>query len=133
SYKALKDQLKKYIDIAKNGGWPQVNSGKKKLKKGVVAPEIAVIKKRLEISGDMSGGDTSQRFNDTLEVAIKNFQQRHGYKPTGVISDSLVKEMNVPAEQRVEQILMNMDRMRWLTNEPKGNLIVVNIPEFVLH
>jgi len=132
SYKALKDQLKKYVDIAKNGGWPQVSGGKK-LKKGVVAPEIAVIKKRLEITGDMPGVDTSQRFNDTLEVAIKNFQQRHGYKPTGLIGDSLIKEMNVPAQQRVEQILMNMDRMRWLTNEPKGNLIVVNIPEFVLH
>jgi len=42
--------------------------------------------------------------------------------------------MNIPAVQRVEQILMNMDRMRWLTtNEATGNLIVVNIPEFVLH
>jgi len=42
--------------------------------------------------------------------------------------------MNVPAEERIEQILMNMDRMRWLTtNEATGNLIVVNIPEFVLH
>jgi murein L,D-transpeptidase YcbB/YkuD len=133
SYKALKDQLKKYVDIAKNGGWPQIAVGKKKLKKGIASPEIAIIKKRLEITGDIAAGDTSQRFNDTLEVAIKNFQQRHGYKPTGVISDSLIKEMNVPAQQRVEQILMNMDRMRWLTDEPKGNLIVVNIPEFVLH
>jgi murein L,D-transpeptidase YcbB/YkuD len=133
SYKALKDQLSRYYDIAKKGGWPQINISKKKLKKGIAAPEIAVIKKRLEITGDMPAGDTSQRFNDTLEIAIKNFQQRHGYKPTGVISDSLIKEMNVPAGQRVEQILMNMDRMRWLTNESKGNLIVVNIPEFVLH
>ncbi len=133
SYKALKDQLSRYYDIAKKGGWPQINITKKKLKKGIASPEIAVIKKRLEITGDMPAGDTSQRFNDTLEIAIKNFQQRHGYKPTGIISDSLLGEMNVPAVQRVEQILMNMDRMRWLTNESKGNLIVVNIPEFVLH
>jgi murein L,D-transpeptidase YcbB/YkuD len=133
SYKALKDQLSRYYDIAKKGGWPQINISKKKLKKGIAAPEIAVIKKRLEITGDMPAGDTSQRFNDTLEIAIKNFQERHGYKPTGVISDSLIKEMNVPAVQRMEQILMNMDRMRWLANDSKGNLIVVNIPEFVLH
>jgi murein L,D-transpeptidase YcbB/YkuD len=133
SFKALKEQLSMYYDIAKKGGWPQINIAKKKLKKGIAAPEIAVIKKRLEITGDMPGSDTSQRFNDTLEIAVKNFQQRHGYKPTGVISDSLIKEMNVPAAQRVEQILMNMDRMRWLSNESNGNLIVVNIPEFVLH
>jgi len=134
SYRALKEQLTKYYEIAKKGGWPQINNTPKKLKKGSSSPEIAAIKKRLEITGDLATGDTSQRFNDTLEVAIKNFQQRHGYKPTGIISDSLIREMNIPAVQRVEQILMNMDRMRWLTtNEATGNLIVVNIPEFVLH
>ncbi|HEX6170273.1 MAG TPA: hypothetical protein VFZ33_11290, partial [Chitinophagaceae bacterium] len=34
SYKLLKDQLGKYLIIAKNGGWPQVNAAKKSLKKG---------------------------------------------------------------------------------------------------
>src|ERR1044072_3990602 len=28
---------------------------------------------------------------------------------------------------------MNMERMRWLSIEPNGNLIIVNISEFVLH
>ncbi|HJS55600.1 MAG TPA: L,D-transpeptidase family protein [Chitinophagaceae bacterium] len=133
SYNGLKDQLKKYLAIAKNGGWPQVNPVKKPLKKGASSPDITIIKKRLAITGDLSGNDTSQLFNDTLELAVKDFQARHGYNETGIISDSLVKEMNVPAIRRVEQLLMNMDRMRWLANEPTGNLIVVNIPEFVLH
>ena len=133
SYNGLKDQLKKYLAIAKNGGWPQVNPVKKSLKKGASSPDITIIKKRLAITGDLSGNDTSQFFNDTLELAVKDFQARHGYNETGIISDSLVKEMNVPAIRRVEQLLMNMDRMRWLANEPTGNLIVVNIPEFVLH
>ncbi|HEV8286230.1 MAG TPA: L,D-transpeptidase family protein [Chitinophagaceae bacterium] len=133
SYSTLKDQLSKYLDIARKGGWPQVNTIKKKLKKGVTAPEIAIIKKRLQISGDLPGNDTSQVFNDTLEIAVKNFQERHGYNPSGNISDSLINEMNVPVTKRIQQILMNMDRMRWLAAQPKGNLIVVNIPEFVLH
>jgi L,D-transpeptidase YcbB len=134
SYKALKDQLGKYLTIAKNGGWPQVNPvGKKSLKKGISSPEIVVIKKRLAITGDLTGNDTSNVFNDTLVMAVKNFQARHGFNETGMISDSLVKEMNVPVERRLEQLLMNMDRMRWLANNPSGNLIVVNIPEFVMH
>lgn len=41
--------------------------------------------------------------------------------------------MNVPAVARVQQLLINMGRMRWMPNRPSGNLIVVNIPEFVLH
>jgi len=133
SYSGLKDQLSKYLAIAKNGGWPQVNSIKKPLKKGVSSPDIAIIKKRLAITGDLAGNDTTQVFNDTLVMAVKNFQARHGFNETGIISDTLIKEMNVPAVKRVEQLLMNMDRMRWLANEPTGNLIVVNIPEFVLH
>ena len=41
--------------------------------------------------------------------------------------------MNVPVVNRIEQILMNMDRMRWMATPSEGNLIRVNIPEFELH
>jgi L,D-transpeptidase YcbB len=135
SYRLLKDQLTRYLAIAKSEGWPRVMgpATKKPLKKGMSSPEIAVIKKRLAVTGDMPPNDTSQVFTDTLVIAVKNFQARHGFNETGLISDSLVKEMNVPVEKRIQQLLMNMDRMRWLANNPTSNLIVVNIPEFVLH
>ncbi len=133
SYRALKDQLAKYLTIAKNGGWPQVPSVKKSLKQGTTSPEIAIIKKRLAVTGDLGGNDTSNVFTDTLAAAVKNFRARHGFSEIAVISDSLIKEMNVPVEKRIQQLLMNMDRMRWLANNPTGNLIVVNIPEFVMH
>jgi murein L,D-transpeptidase YcbB/YkuD len=133
SYKGLKDQLSRYYQIVEQGGWPEITTTKKSLKKGVSAPEIAVIKKRLQVSGDLQGSDSSQVFNDTLENAVKNFQIRHGYTPTGEINTALIKDMNVPAVYRLEQILMNMDRMRWVTSDPSANMIVVNIPEFILH
>ena len=134
SYKLLKEQLTRYLTLAKNGGWPQVPAiGKKPLKKGMSAPAIAVIKKRLAVTDGLTPNDTSQVFTDTLLTSVKNFQARHGFNETGIISDSLIKEMNVPVEKRIEQLLMNMDRMRWLANNPTGNLLVVNIPEFVLH
>jgi murein L,D-transpeptidase YcbB/YkuD len=133
SYRGLKEHLKTYHDIVKNGGWPVVSFSKGAYKKGVASPAVAVLKKRLRISGDMPGTDTTLNFNDTLEMGIKNFQQRHGFTPDGIVTEALVKEMNVSAVTRLQQILMNMDRMRWLAAEPKGHLIVVNIPEFVLH
>lgn len=132
-YGALKDQLKLYHDIVKNGGWPMVTAGKTSYKKGTSSPAIAVIKKRLKVSGDLQGSDTTQVFNDTLELAVKAFQERHGYKPDGVIGANMIKEMNVPALVRLEQILLNMERMRWTPIHHDGNLMVVNIPEFILH
>jgi L,D-transpeptidase YcbB len=132
-YKLLKDQLGKYYNIAKQGGWPQITTSKKTIKKGASDSVIAIIKKRLQITGDLQGNDTSRVFNDTLENAVKNYQVRMGYTPDGVITTQLIKEMNVPALKRVEQILMNMGRMRWMPTAPSGQLIVVNIPEFELH
>jgi murein L,D-transpeptidase YcbB/YkuD len=132
-YSKLKEQLAKYTEIVKSGGWPLMPDIKKKLKKGDSTEIVSVIKRRLHITGDLLDADTSRLFNDSLEMAIKNFQLRHGYKDDGIVSAALIKEMNVPSEKRLQQILMNMGRMRWLPPEPAGELIVVNIPEFMLH
>lgn len=132
-YGDLKKELAIYYSIAKAGGWPQVPALKSSLKKGTTHAAIPVIKKRLQLSTDLQGTDTSTIFSDSLETAVKRFQRRHGYKDDGIISNNLVKDMNVPAEKRLQQILLNMDRMRWMPQKPKGNLIVVNIPEFKLH
>lgn len=85
------------------------------------------------MTGEMPGKDTSQVFNDTLANAVRIFQKKLGYTPDGVVNAQLIKDMNVPAKARLQQILVNMDRMRWMPTEPTGQLIVVNIPEFILH
>lgn len=132
-YAALKKQLGLYYDIAKTGGWKPIPAVKAALKKDATHEAIPFIKKRLQLTGEMAGSDSSAVFTDTLELAVKSFQKKFGYKQTGIITPGLVKDMNVPAEKRVEQILINMDRMRWMPQKPEGNLIIVNIPEFMLH
>ena len=114
AYSALKDQLDKYVEIAKKGGWPQVSIMKKRLKKGMRAPEIVNIKRRLQITGDLPGSDSSSIFNDTLVTAIENFQHVTDILHPARSADSLIKEMNVPVLKRIEQIIMNMERMRWM-------------------
>ena len=133
SYKLLSEQLKKYADIAKSGGWPSISPDAKKYKPGTSAPEIIAIKKFLEITGDLPQHDTTDVYNENLQNGIKNFEKRYGYTADGMLSVSLLKEMNVPVIERVKQILINMNRMRWMPQEPDGQLIVVNIPEFILH
>ncbi|HKO80553.1 MAG TPA: L,D-transpeptidase family protein [Chitinophagaceae bacterium] len=133
SYGSLKKKLAIYYDIQTNGGWPFVTRGKKAYKKGTVDPEITILKKRLHLSGEMPQEDTSQVFNDTLEQAVKKFQQLHGLETTGIVAEATLKEMNVPVVHRIQQILINLDRMRWIPIQPEGNLIIVNIPAFILH
>jgi L,D-transpeptidase YcbB len=132
-YGSLKKSLELYYNIAKSGGWPDIATTKSSLKKSESQPSILAIKKRLQLTLDMPGIDTSAVFTDTLEMAVKKFQRRHGYKEDGIISAQLIKDMNVPVTKRLMEILINMDRMRWMPQKPAGNLIVVNIPEFILH
>ncbi|HUR66862.1 MAG TPA: L,D-transpeptidase family protein [Chitinophagaceae bacterium] len=132
-YGALKKQLAIYYPIAKAGGWPTIPAIKSSLKKGAADTVITLIKKRLQVTQDMPGTDLTNVFNDTLETAVKRFQRSLGYKQDGIISPNLVKDMNIPAVKRLTAILLNMDRMRWMPQQPKGNLIIVNIPEFMLH
>ena len=89
-YGALKNQLQLYYQVAQQGGWPTITAGKKPLKKGQSGPEFIVIKKRLQLTHDMAEGDSSDVFTDTLENGVKNFQQRHGYTPNGIITPSLL-------------------------------------------
>lgn len=134
AYKLLKVQLQKYYDIARNGGWQSVTTNAKRIKKGDSSLIVSALKKRLQVTGEMpSTDDTAQTFDDQLVNAVKTFQTTHGLTPNGVVTQALIKEMNVSALKRVEQLLINMDRTRWILNREEGNLIMVNIPEFVLH
>ena len=133
AYKALKGQLQKYYDIHKQGGLPTISALQKPLKKGATSPQVTLIKQYLAKTGDMPAGDTSAVFNDTLAQGITSIQQRFGMKPTGTLSKELIAAMNVPVRDRIEQVLINLGRMRWMPSQPNGTLIVVNIPEFMLH
>ena len=132
-YKSLKDQLQKYYDIAKKGGWQSIATTEKKIMAGKSSPAVLAIKKRLEVTGEMPAGDTSSLFNEQLENAVRTFQTSRGFTADGIVTPALIKEMNVSALKRLQQLLINMGRMRWMLNNQDGKLIMVNIPEFVLH
>lgn len=132
-YNALKGQLKKYMSYVEKGGWPEIPVPKKKLKLGSKDTSIVLIKRRLHITGELPESDTLAVFNQPLDSAVKLAQASYGYKQDGIITKDLINELNVPAEARLQQILINMQRMHWIPTAPEGKLIVVNIPEFMLH
>jgi murein L,D-transpeptidase YcbB/YkuD len=133
SYKALKGQLKQYVAIEQKGGWPTIPATKKSFKKGATDPAIVLIKKRLQVTGQLAGHDSSAAVTDELINAVKGVQVSYGIKQDGIVTPSLVKELNVPAIQRIGQLLLNLERMRWMPAEPSGELIWVNIPAFKLY
>ena len=130
-YRQLKEHLRRYYEAAKQETPQAIDSLATIPKKGSNAPTITQLRKRLQLHGEVVKTDTSAIFNDSLEIAIRNYQTRHGMLASGTISDSLVKSLNEPIEKRIEQILVNMNRLLW-TPLPDSNQITVNIPSYKL-
>jgi murein L,D-transpeptidase YcbB/YkuD len=132
-YSLLKNQLKKYEDIKQAGGFPIVDDVKKSLKKGDSSVLITTVKKWFFISGDLPVSDTNKIFDNNTEAAVKKMQKRFGLTIDGVIGKALIKELNLPLELRMQQIMVNMERSRWVPVNVATDYLVVNIPEFKLH
>ena len=131
SYNALKIKLVSYLSLARQATWDTIKI-KGKLKKGLSSPSVAVIKRRLQLIGYLPGADTTAKFDDKLEMAIKDFQESRGWKSDGLITAAVIKELNISPANRIGQIIINMNRMLWLPAELPDNYIQVNIPEFLL-
>ena len=132
AYSGLKAQLKVYNEAAKSGGWSVIPTGSV-LRKGVASPAVTVLKKRLIATGDYVATDTSNLFSDSLQSAIRTVQQRHGLATSGNVNDSLINALNVPVETRLQQLLVNMNRAKWMPASTDSNRIEVNIPSFMLY
>jgi murein L,D-transpeptidase YcbB/YkuD len=134
AFNALREQLKIYLPIAKKGNWDTVSSSKAKYVVGKNFPGIIQFKNRLKASGEFTvADDTTNTFTPELAAAIQSYQSTHGITPDGKITSALVKSLNISATDRVKQLLVNMERMRWMPTRKEGKLIMVNIPEFTLH
>lgn len=132
NYYRLRDALIKYYGIQKSGAWTVIRTDKKKIEKGTKAQEVKEIKQHLILTGDYAG-DTTDLFDDSLVAAVKRFQFRYGMKEDGVVGAGMLREMNQPIEKRIRQMLINLERLRWVPAETPPDYILVNIPQFKLH
>jgi len=131
-YQLLKDKLLEYYKLAENGGWPEIDKKIKTLKKGDSSLPVHALKTRLHTTGDYNSSDTNWLFTAELEMAVKNFQRRYGLKEDGVVGGNTLQHLNQPVEILIRQILVNMERMRWIPEEPEGDFMLVNIPQYRL-
>ena len=130
-YRNLRKVLGEYREQASKGGWPKVPA--LKLKPGQRHPGVASIARRLAASGDYKGRVPSEgepaTYADDLVEAVRQFQRRHGLADDGVVTAAVAAEMNVPIEERIERLRLNLERWRWLPNDLGDRYILVNIPE----
>jgi murein L,D-transpeptidase YcbB/YkuD len=136
-YDGLKNALAFYRDVDKKGEEIVVPSLSKPgtLKPGGSSSSVPLIRKRLMQLGDINEADSSTVYDAKLADAVNHAKKRYGLKPDSVITNSLINEINVPAKKRSEQLMVNMERLRWMPVDTSnsGEFILVNIPDYMLH
>lgn len=133
-YYKLREVLKHYRDIEAKGGWKpiDIDPGVKAYKPNDSAKAIQQIRDRLFVTGDISQNNMSNSFDSELEVAVKKYQLRNGFKPVSMIKPEHIKDMNITVSERIKTIVVNMERCRWISPEyfNAKEYIFANIPSY---
>jgi murein L,D-transpeptidase YcbB/YkuD len=131
-YVALAEALAKLRRIASAGGWPSLPATLR-MKPGQPSPHAPLLRARLQASGDLAGAGIGKVHDKALVAALKRFERRHGLRADGIVDADTLAALNVPVEDRIRQVELNLERWRWLRWTPEGRAILVNVPTFELH
>ncbi len=130
-YKKLKSCLKllKKYPVEKTIGLINL---KEKIVPNTKNSYIPLVKKRLNYWGDLKEKDTilTTFYNKKTQDAVKKFQARHGLKPDAIIGKSTIEALNYSRNQRIEQVIANLERWRWYTQNFEENYLLINIPDY---
>jgi len=131
-YSRLLNALEKYRGLSDN--FEPIILQKKSLTIGDISPEIIKVRNRLYEFGDYRSTDlTSDVFDETLALAISDFQHRHGLEADGVLGRKTSREINKSAEQRILQLEVNLERAKQISELGNNRYILVNVPEYKLY
>ena len=131
-YRSLRRALATYRRISAEGGWPAIGSGPS-LDSGTSDERIATLAVRLAITGDADNAEpnaATRIMDGKLQDAVRRFQWRHGLESDGIVGPATIQALNVPVEQRIDQLRLTLERARWVLNDLGENFLVVNIAGF---
>ncbi len=133
-YQRLLDALARYRRCAEQGGWPMIPGG------GVLEPgdrsvRVPVLRERLHAIGrlDNLASPHHELYDDRLTEAVRGFQRDHALAVDGAVGARTLAALNVPVQDRIDQIRANLERVRWVFRDVEDRFVVVNIAGFILH
>ncbi len=134
-YAGLRAELAHYRALVDHPAWaaPLPAPVGRKLEPGTAWAGLPLLTQRLVALGDLPPGTAvPDVYDDVLQQGVKAFQQRHALPADGVVGKATLAQLAVAPAERVRQIGLAMERLRWTPLLDAPRMIVVNLPEFVL-
>ena len=107
----------------------------KKVEVNAPYAQAGALRALLTMVGDLPASAAAapdDKYTPELADGVKRFQARHGLEADGVLGRDTVAALNTPMSQRVRQLELTLERMRWLPDFTPGPVIAVNLPAFRL-
>ncbi len=129
-YIGLRAGLATYRDKKAAADWP-VFPGGSYIKPGMTDVRVVLLRERLQINAVViDGASAEHNYDPRLSDAVIEFQQQHGLKPDGIVGPATVAALNTTVQQRIDQIRINMERMRWVSHQLPEDYLLVDITGF---
>jgi L,D-transpeptidase YcbB len=136
-YDNLRTVLASFLEIRDGGGWATIDPGPD-VAPGDSDPRIAALRARLdaEYGAPESEAPTLRGNADVLDPELderlRAFQLDHDVPITGALDKATILALNVPVERRIEQIMLSMERLRWMPEERADRVLIANKGDGVL-
>ena len=158
-YRQLQAALKHYRRVATRGDWPKVASGPT-LRPDARDPRVAAVRARLAVEEDalrelepelgyltpgssaasehtraQASANTTTKashYDPVLVEAVKRFQQRAGLAVDAALGKQTIEALNISPAQRVAQIRVNLERLRWVAQDMQGDHMLVDLSAYRL-
>jgi len=133
NYTQLRDKLYLYRDSGKIKEWPQINTDETlalEAEGRAVAQLVENLSARAYLN--LESLDNRESFSQQVKRSVVRFQLDNGLNADGIVGSKTRKALNIPLEQRIKQIIVNMERWRWLPENLGSRYIYVNIADYNL-
>lgn len=136
-YRQVQASLAHYRELARlYPEWPPLPAVGAALAAGSRYTGAALLRERLRLLGDLDESDApagaDERYTPALAAALARFQARHGLAPHGLLDRPSLAALAVPLPQRVAQLELTLERLRWLPPLAPGPVVAVNLPSYRL-
>ncbi|MBX9943572.1 MAG: L,D-transpeptidase family protein [Reyranella sp.] len=102
------------------------------LKPGMIDSRVPLLRKRLaELDlKPPEPGPVADQYDEALAAVVKSYQEAKGLTVDGVIGAKTLRSLNTTIDERIDQIVANLERRRWLPEDLGKRYVFVNAGDY---